>query len=195
MSHLPLVLALDIGGNPDRWVTFEDVAYYKAKNLIVWSHGIENYEIRGGVNARTGLQSTMDINTIVAVRGRVANRDNLNYNRPTLTNKALFRRDHNICAYCGDDFSCNHLTRDHIMPTSRGGLNNWENVVTACARCNKFKDSKLLIELGWELKYVPYVPSRSEYLILMNRSILGDQMEYLLSLIKDKNSRVHLLAA
>lgn len=192
--ELPLVLALDVGGNPDRWITHEDVAYYESKNLVAWKHGVENFVLHGGINARSGLQSTLDISTIVAVRGRTTRGSDFSA-RPSLTNRALFRRDHNICAYCGDDFSCQALTRDHVLPTSRGGANVWENVVTCCARCNKRKDNKLLSEIGMELLYVPYCPNRAEYLILMNRRILADQMEYLLSQVKDKNSRVHRLAA
>jgi len=195
-TELPLVLALDISGNPDRWITHEDVAYYKSKDLILWEHGIENYMLRGGINAKTGMQSTLDINTIVAIKGQVIDsKKHARYNRPSLTNKALFRRDHCMCAYCGNVLTNAHLTRDHIIPVSRGGKNIWENVVTACNGCNKHKDSKLLNEIGMSLLYVPYCPSRSEYLILMNRRILSDQMEYLLSKIKDKNSRVHRLAA
>ena len=196
-TSLPLVLALDASGKPDRWITYEDVAYYEAKDLISWKQGIENFEIRGGINAKTGLRSTMDINTIVAIKGQgTSKKHGEHYNRPTLTNKALFRRDHNLCAYCGHVFPYLNLTRDHVVPTSRGGLNCWENVVTACNGCNKHKDSRLLTEISMELKYVPYVPNRAEYLILMNRKILSDQMDYLLKLVKDKNSRVrHLLAA
>jgi 5-methylcytosine-specific restriction endonuclease McrA len=63
------------------------------------------------------------------------------------------------------------------------------NVVTACKPCNGDKDSKTLKESGMELLYVPYVPNHFENMILQNRNILADQMEYLMSGIP-KHSRI-----
>ncbi len=185
------MLALDVSGNPDRWISHELVAYYESKNLVAWKHGLDNFTLHGGINARSGIQSTLDISTIVAIKGRTMRGDDFS-TRPSLTNKALFRRDHNICAYCGNDFNCAMLTRDHVHPTSRGGANVWENVVTACTRCNKHKDNKLLSEINMELLYVPYAPSRSEYLILSNRKILADQMEFLMINVP-QHSNLHVL--
>ena len=67
----------------------------------------------------------------------------------------------------------------------------WTNVVTACSPCNKLKDNKTPQEARMQLLYVPYEPNRAEYLILRNRKILADQMEFLLKRIT-YNSRVRL---
>lgn len=183
----PLILQLDMAGNPCRWITYEDAAYYKAKNLIAWTVGDEGYTIRGGKNRVTLSQSTMDLNTIIAVRGEMG--DKHIYRTPTLTNRALFRRDQNICAYCGNEFYQDKLTRDHVMPSSRGGKDVWTNVVTACGGCNKVKDDNTPEEAGMKLLYVPYAPSRHEHLILMNRNILANQMEFLMAHVS-KDSRL-----
>ena len=53
------------------------------------------------------------------------------------------------------------------------------NVVTACRHCNGHKRNRLPEESGMELLYAPYVPNKAEYLILTNRRILADQMEFL----------------
>ena len=53
------------------------------------------------------------------------------------------------------------------------------NVVTACRQCNGCKRNRLPQEAGMELLYAPYVPNKAEYLILTNRRILVDQMEFL----------------
>jgi hypothetical protein len=53
------------------------------------------------------------------------------------------------------------------------------NVVTACRHCNGSKRNRLPHESGMELLYAPYVPNKAEYLILTNRRILSDQMEFL----------------
>jgi 5-methylcytosine-specific restriction endonuclease McrA len=60
--------------------------------------------------------------------------------RRGVTNTWLFARDGYRCAYCGRHERelgvREFLTRDHVLPTSRGGTNSWENCVTACRRCN-----------------------------------------------------------
>ena len=98
---------------------------------------------------------------------------------PPLNNRELFRRDRHMCAYCADELSFFRLTRDHIRPLSRGGRDTWMNVVTACRQCNGQKRNRLPEEAGMELLYLPYVPNKAEYLILTNRRILSDQMEFL----------------
>lgn len=183
----PLILQLDMAGNPCRWITYEDAAYYKAKNLIAWTVGDEGYTIYGGKNRISLQQSSMDLNTIIAVKGQMG--DKFIFRAPTLTNKALFRRDQQICAYCGQEFTQEKLTRDHIIPTSRGGKDKWTNVVSSCGPCNKHKDDMLPEEAGMKLLYVPYVPSKSEHLILLNRNILADQMEFLMARVS-KDSRL-----
>jgi 5-methylcytosine-specific restriction endonuclease McrA len=75
------------------------------------------------------------------------------------------------------------------MPRSKGGDDTWMNVVTACRRCNQRKSDKTLKEARLELLYLPYTPSFNESLILQNRNILGDQMEYLISGVP-KHSRL-----
>lgn len=58
---------------------------------------------------------------------------------PTLTNRKLFARDRFMCAYCGGVYKHEDLTREHIHPRSRGGLDNWQSVVSACRGCNNLK--------------------------------------------------------
>ena len=53
------------------------------------------------------------------------------------------------------------------------------NVVTACRQCNGHKRNRLPQEAGMELLYAPYIPNKAEYLILTNRRIFVDQMEFL----------------
>lgn len=191
--ELPLVLQLDVAGNPLRWVTYEDSAYYYAKDLIAWQMGEVDFTLHGGTNAHTGRQSTLTMNTIIAVRGKMSDKQSVASLRVPLSNRTLFRRDRNVCAYCGDEFTNHDLTRDHILPSSKGGPNTWMNCVTACSNCNKDKDDRTPEEAGMHLLYVPYEPNRAEFLILQNRKILVDQMEFLLARVP-KQSRL-LLAA
>ncbi len=48
------------------------------------------------------------------------------------------------CFYCG--CSDHPLTRDHVVPISRGGLDDFGNVVPACGRCNASKGARTLDE-------------------------------------------------
>lgn len=189
-NSFPLILALNSGGDPIGWISYEDYAYYYSKNKILWSMGEYEVTLRGGVNASTGKQSMLVMDTIVAID---SNKNPFKYrkNAPSLSNSTLFARDMHMCAYCGGTFKRNELTRDHIIPSSKGGADTWLNVVTCCYACNQWKGDKTPEQAGMELLYVPYVPSYHEHLILQNRKILADQMQFLLKGVS-KNSRLHL---
>ena len=68
------------------------------------------------------------------------------------------------------------------------------NVVTACRACNGIKRNRVPEESGLELLYAPYVPNKAEYLILTNRRIFVDQMEFLKQHVS-AHSRLVLAAA
>ena len=57
-------------------------------------------------------------------------------------------RDNNQCQYCANHFPLDKLTMDHVLPKSRGGKNTWENLVTACMKCNQKKGSRTPQESG-----------------------------------------------
>lgn len=82
--------------------------------------------------------------------------------RRQVTNTFLFARDGYRCQYCGrfthELRPRESLTRDHVVPISRGGLNVWTNVVTACSSCNTRKADHLLDECGMHLLHRPVEP-------------------------------------
>jgi len=189
VDSLPLILKLNASGEPLGWITYEDCAFYYAKNKIVWSMGQYEVILRGGTNAKTGQQSRLTLDTIVAVN---CNKNPHSYRKiegPQLSNRALFERDRNICAYCAQIYTRNKLTRDHVIPKSKGGKDIWDNTVTACRSCNQIKDDRTPEQAHMPLAYVPYTPCFNEHLILMNRKILVDQMEFLLSRVS-RSSRL-----
>lgn len=187
--ELPLVLQLDKSGNPQKWINYEKAAYYYAKGLIAWTMADYDFTLWGGTSRATGQRSSMTIDSIIAVEGQISKKQLEAQNRIPLTNRTLFRRDQNVCAYCGSQFSNSMLSRDHIHPQSKGGENDWMNVVTSCHSCNKRKDDRTPEDAGMKLLYVPYIPNRAEYLILQNRKILQDQMEFLKSRVS-RESRI-----
>ncbi len=176
------VLKLDISGIPEAWVTVEEAARYYATGSIAYTVGDPFTVLRGGVSRLTQARSTIEVHPIFAVNGQSA-AHLLLASSPALTrfNHKLFRRDQNICGYCGDQYADDELEREHILPFSRGGRDNWMNVVSSCRPCNQRKADKTPEEANMPLLYAPYVPSRWEDLILQARRdhILGDQMEFL----------------
>lgn len=186
MSY-PQVLMLNKGGYPIHWASWQDAVTAKVKGIVSWSIGEITFDVHGGTRRVDGERTIVTIPSIMAL-----NNEHKNTRTPVLNNTNLFRRDINVCAYCGRTFQYERLSRDHVHPVSKGGKDIWTNVVTACKPCNNEKGNSTLQQLGWELIYVPYVPDRAEQLILQNRRILVDQMDFLKSFVP-QHSRVHKL--
>jgi 5-methylcytosine-specific restriction endonuclease McrA len=82
--------------------------------------------------------------------------------RRQVTNTFLFARDRYRCQYCSRSTielkPRQSLTRDHLVPLSRGGTNEWTNVVTACSPCNTRKANHLPEEIGMHPIVAPVEP-------------------------------------
>ena len=82
--------------------------------------------------------------------------------RRQVTNTFLFARDRYRCQFCGRSQAelkpRESLTRDHLIPLSRGGTNEWKNVVTACSPCNARKGNRLPEEIGMHPLHAPVEP-------------------------------------
>ena len=78
---------------------------------------------------------------------------------PAFTRFNLFLRDAFTCQYCG---SHDDLTFDHVTPRSRGGRTTWENIVTACARCNLGKGGRTPREAAMQPRQFPRRPTMHE---------------------------------
>ena len=177
----PLILAVDITGAPRGWITWKDAVASKASGRVDRELGDFMFTFHGGHSRLTGERSSLSVSSILALRGR--NPRGWQPQSPSLTNPLLFQRDHHLCCYCGSQKRPEMLTRDHIVPVSRGGGDHWKNVVTACKPCNQKKGAKTPERAGMLMLYVPYTPSLYEALILRNRRILNDQMDFLISLL------------
>ena len=78
------------------------------------------------------------------------------FKHPNFTRFNVFLRDKFTCQYCGDK---RDLTFDHLIPKSKGGVTDWENVVTACSTCNVKKGGKFYTSYDLGLKRKPFVPT------------------------------------
>lgn len=102
--------------------------------------------------------------------------------RRQVTNTFLFARDAYRCQYCGRHTRelgyRESLTRDHLIPISRGGDNSWANVVTACSKCNLKKGNRLTVECGFQPLRPPREPNHVE-LIWAVRRVTPIQAKYI----------------
>jgi 5-methylcytosine-specific restriction endonuclease McrA len=70
----------------------------------------------------------------------------------------VLSRDGYVCQYCGKRPPPRELTFDHVIPRAQGGRTIWENIVTACVRCNERKGARTPAEARMPLKKQPYRP-------------------------------------
>lgn len=81
------------------------------------------------------------------------------YKEIPLTRRNILERDRHTCQYCR--YKGEQLTLDHVIPRSRGGGDSWENLVTACVRCNVKKGNRTPKEAQMNLRYPPRRPYSS----------------------------------
>ena len=83
------------------------------------------------------------------------------YKEIPLTRRNILERDARTCQYC--NYKGDRLTLDHVVPRAQGGMDRWDNLVTACIRCNVRKGSRTPQEASMELKRPPRRPYSSLY--------------------------------
>ena len=82
--------------------------------------------------------------------------------RAALSRRGVFIRDDFACQYCGR--SAENV--DHVVPRSRGGAHEWENVVAACRRCNGRKRDQTPAEARMALRRAPFAPRAEFWLVV-----------------------------
>ena len=87
-----------------------------------------------------------------------------------LASARVFFRDNYTCQYCGEKKSPRELTLDHVFPKSRGGDSSWENLTSACKKCNNKKADRTPEEAGMKLLSVPAQPRDTLVFELMVRN-------------------------
>lgn len=84
------------------------------------------------------------------------------FKKIVLSRKNILRRDHHKCQYCNrTDLP---LTIDHIIPKSKGGDDSWENLVTACVKCNNKKGDRSPEDAAMALIKLPTKPSHITFM-------------------------------
>ena len=97
---------------------------------------------------------SMKLPSVIALKSYIRPKSN-----PNFTRFNVFLRDKFMCQYCGSN---NELTFDHLLPRSKGGKTDWNNVVTACSSCNVQKGGRFYDNSEMSLQQIPYQPSTED---------------------------------
>jgi 5-methylcytosine-specific restriction endonuclease McrA len=133
-------------------------ASYEPLNITSWRRAVvlllkgkaEQLEHNGQL-----IYQDLPIPTVIRLRQYVK----VPYKEIPLTRRNLLERDRHTCQYC--NYKGEELTLDHVLPRSRGGDDSWENLVTACVRCNVKKGNRTPKEANMSLNYQPRRPYSS----------------------------------
>ena len=99
--------------------------------------------------------------------------------RRKITRKAVLARDAYTCQYCGREQ--HGLTVDHVIPRSRGGTSAWDNIVAACAPCNRKKGNRLPTEARMPLRAHPRAPGPTVFIRIASPRVPDSWEQYLLA--------------
>lgn len=103
---------------------------------------------------------------------RLRNYIKVPYKEIPLTRRNVLERDRHSCQYC--NYKGDQLTLDHIIPKSRGGKDSWDNLATACVRCNIKKGNRTPKEANMPLARQPRKPYSSLHFEIV-KCTKGDQ--------------------
>lgn len=151
------VLLLDSNFQP-----IDFINYKKAMRLIV-KNKVEIVK-QSSIKLRDGFFLPLIIRLITSISSF--------YKRQIPWNKQnVFIRDSYVCQYCGKKLLKSKCTIDHIIPTSKGGKNTWENTVTSCKPCNNKKGYKELHEINFKLLKTPKKPTLFDFIMLKFKDV------------------------
>lgn len=98
--------------------------------------------------------------------------------RRRITRKAVLARDSWTCQYCGSKAA---LTIDHVVPRSRGGTSEWDNIVASCAGCNRRKGDRLPREVRMHPRRRPKPPGPTLFIQIASPTIPPVWKRYLVA--------------
>lgn len=116
------------------------------------------------------------------------------HRRVPATRTAVMLRDAYTCQYCAETPGRQNLTVDHVIPRSRSGKHGWENLVTACKRCNQKKGSLTPDEAMMSLVRRPFEPTYVA-LVLLSNPIAAERWEQLMGVGKEQRFQNNLRLA
>lgn len=101
----------------------------------------------------------------------------------------VFKRDLFCCQYCGRKPPAVLLECDHVVPSSRGGTSDYENLITSCVDCNRGKSNVPLESMPakTEIEQFELIAQLTAFneMLIESRAQRDAQFEYLLAYISD----------
>jgi len=133
--------------------SYEPISVCSAKKalLLLFLTKAEMVEQHAGIGIRS-MRETYPYPSVIRLSAYLR----VPFKKIELSRKNILRRDGFQCQYCGTRQP--PLTVDHIIPRSRGGADQWENLTTACVKCNNRKGNRTPEEAHMKLLSVPRKP-------------------------------------
>jgi len=128
-------LLLNADGAPLSVTPLSTLTWQESIKLI-WLDKINVLEWHDGWEVHSP-NHVLTVPAVISVREYVPNSGSVNFTRNN-----VFIRDMYTCQYCLDPFKPSELTLDHVIPKSRGGKTGWDNIVSACKKCNHAKGNR-----------------------------------------------------
>lgn len=135
-------------------------AHYQPTRVVSWERAIcmlydqkaEMIEGTGEVIRSPSMQ--MEMPSIVRMKRKPRTKKvSIKFSRAN-----VLLRDGHRCLYCGCDFEPEQLNYDHVVPRSRGGKTDWDNIVSSCYGCNARKGDRTPEEAKMPLLMRPKKP-------------------------------------
>lgn len=119
--------------------SFQPLSVYP---LTIWDHEKVFRSVAAGkavvVEEHDGLLRSARASwrppSVIALTKYVKTPEKVSFNRMN-----ILARDEHKCQYCSRKLTLSDLTFDHVVPRSRGGKTNFDNIVSACVPCNAKK--------------------------------------------------------
>ena len=137
-------LVLDMGYQPINAVPFTRALTYIAKGKV---DVLQNYELP--IHPKWQMPAVVRLTHWISPHKH----------RVKFSRQNVLARDRWRCQYCGERQPGTDLTFDHVVPRSRGGRTEWENIVMACVDCNSRKRNRTPVEAGMRLRSKPARPT------------------------------------
>lgn len=120
--------------------------------------------LKGKIRTIEEYDETINIGgtTIHLPKTAVLKKYTYTHQAPKFNRYNVFLRDKFTCQYCGKQCLYNELTFDHIVPKMKGGKTTWDNIITACKKCNLEKGCKDIDGKQFRLLSNPHTPTNIE---------------------------------
>ena len=139
--------------------------------ILMYLNKTEMVEKANGYKIRS-VSSQFPMPAVIKLNNYV----NVPYKKVAMTRQNIFKRDGFQCQYCAKK---EHLTLDHVVPKTKGGSSTWENLTTACNRCNARKGGQTPKEADMMLVNKPFRPTYNSFIKNNSGFVCEEWLPYL----------------